>query len=177
LWQEVEAGNFRADLYYRLNVINITIPPLRQWQEDIMLLFDYFLSKIRVGLLMEKEERERIKDYLQNYRWPGNIRELQNVVERMVHMAGESKLGFRHLPPEIRRLPNDPELLESTGDSPSMSIYEARSQRKKMMQEQEQAILIKLLQEYKGNISRVAKEMGVNRSTVYRKMKAYKIDS
>jgi transcriptional regulator of acetoin/glycerol metabolism len=58
-----------------------------------------------------------------------------------------------------------------------MSIYEARSQRKKMMQEQEQAILIKLLQEYKGNISRVAKEMGVNRSTVYRKMKAYKIDS
>jgi PAS domain S-box-containing protein len=177
LWQEVEAGNFRADLYYRLNVINITIPPLRQRQEDIMLLFDYFLSKIRVGLLMEKEERERIKDYLQNYRWPGNIRELQNVVERMVHMAGESKLGFRHLPPEIRRLPNDPELLESTGDSPSMSIYEARSQRKKMMQEQEQAILIKLLQEYKGNISRVAKEMGVNRSTVYRKMKAYKIDS
>lgn len=177
LWQEVEAGNFRADLYYRLNVINITIPPLRQRQEDIMLLFDYFLSKIQADVLMEQEERKRIKEYLQSYRWPGNIRELQNVVERMVHLAGESRLGVKHLPPEIRRIPNDQEVLETISDSPPMSIYEARNQSKKLMQEQEKTTLIKLLQEFEGNISRVAKEMGVNRSTVYRKMKAFKIDS
>jgi PAS domain S-box-containing protein len=179
LWQEVELGNFRADLYYRLNVIDITIPPLRQRQEDIMLLFDYFLSKTQMGQrpVMEKEEGNRIRDYLQSYSWPGNIRELQNVVERMVHLAGESSLGVRHLPPEIRRIPHDQDVVEAVNNSEPMSIYEARNQRKKMMQEQEQATIIKLLGEYEGNISRVAKEMGVNRSTVYRKMKAYKIDN
>lgn len=176
LWQEVEAGNFRADLYYRLNVININIPPLRQRQEDIMLLFDYFLSKFQLGQnsLLDKEERKKIEDYLQRYTWPGNIRELQNVVERMVHLAGESWLGFKHLPPEIRRMPNNTGLVEAVGNT-SMSLYEARNQGKKLMQEQEQATLIKLLHDYEGNISRVAKEMGVNRSTIYRKMKAYRI--
>ncbi len=175
LWQEVEAGNFRADLYYRLNVINIDIPPLRQRREDIMLLFDYFLSKIPLGQESLDSERGRVEEYLQKYTWPGNIREMQNVVERMVHLAGTQPVGVKHLPPEIRRIKYDLADDRLINDLPDLSLYEARGKKKKMMQEQERTMIIDLLERFEGNITRVAKEMGVNRSTIYRKMKVYKI--
>ncbi len=176
LWQEVETGNFRVDLYYRLNVINIDIPPLRQRREDIIVLFDYFLSKIPAGKAPIEEERGRIEESLQQYSWPGNIREMQNVVERMVHMAGSLPVGVKHLPPELRRTPGEAVNSYTAVDSSETSIYEARENHKKVMQEQERDMIINLLKYFQGNISRVAREMGVNRSTIYRKMKLYKIN-
>ncbi len=175
LWQEVEAGNFRADLYYRLNVINIDIPPLRRRKEDIIVLFDYFLSKIPLAKAPLEEERGRIEQFLQQYSWPGNIRELQNVVERMVHMGGSLPIGVKHLPPEIRRISNEEVPIHKGDNPPRISIYEARGKHKEMVQEQERDKIISLLEHFQGNISRVAQEMGVNRSTIYRKMKLYKI--
>ncbi len=175
LWQEVEAGNFRADLYYRLNVINIDIPPLRDRKEDIIVLFDYFLSKIPISKAPQEEEREKIEEFLTRYSWPGNIRELQNVVERMVHLAGSLPMGVKHLPPEIRRTITEAVPMNTAVDSSDMSIYEARGKQKKLMQEQEREMIISLIDHFAGNISRVAREMGVNRSTIYRKMKLYKI--
>ncbi|KUG02396.1 transcriptional regulatory protein zrar [hydrocarbon metagenome] len=176
LWQEVEAGNFRADLYYRLNVINIDIPPLRRRKEDIIVLFDYFLSKIPAGKAPLPEERINIEESLQQYRWPGNIRELQNVVERMVHMAGTLPVGVKHLPPELRRSVSETVPGHKSVDVSEISIYEARGHHKKVIQEQERDMIISLLKHFQGNISKVAREMGVNRSTIYRKMKVYKIE-
>ncbi len=175
LWQEVEAGNFRADLYYRLNVINIDIPPLRERKEDIVVLFNYFLSKIPISKGPREEERETMEKFLIQYSWPGNIRELQNVVERMVHLAGSLPMGVNHLPPEIRRTLTEEIPINTAADSSDISIYEARRKQKKLMQEQEREMIIYLIDHFAGNISRVAREMGVNRSTIYRKMKIYKI--
>ena len=101
LWEEVEIGNFRADLYYRLNVISIQIPPLRSRIKDIPLLFDYFLDAIssKTGRQFIYD-RESLMKPLQRYHWPGNVRELQNVVERMVNISGGSYLNVEHLPPD-----------------------------------------------------------------------------
>ncbi len=175
LWQEVEAGNFRADLYYRLNVISIDIPPLRQRKEDIMVLFDYFLSKTPVAKPPGEEERRKIEELLIQYSWPGNIRELQNVLERMVHMAGSQSMEVKHLPPELRHINYETLVINKDLDPSGISIFEARGKHKKMMQEQERDMIIRLIERFSGNISRVASEMGVNRSTIYRKMKRYKI--
>jgi transcriptional regulator with PAS, ATPase and Fis domain len=102
LKKEVEKGNFRQDLYYRLNVISIKLPPLRERREDIPLQFNYMLK--------ESSEKMHIKvpriqpgvlDYLIHYDWPGNVRELQNVVERMLNICDGGEISTQHLPAEI----------------------------------------------------------------------------
>jgi len=174
LWQEVENGKFRIDLYYRLNVINIFIPPLRQRREDIMVLFEYFLDKIHGGQTPSEDEKKRIEEKLKSYDWPGNIRELQNVVERMVNLAGMAPVAAGHLPPEIKRVKNEGISGDFSNIYRDMTIYEARGEQKKIRQEQEREQIIILLRRFNGNVSRVAREMGVNRSTIYRKMRIYK---
>ena len=176
LWEEVEIGNFRADLYYRLNVISIQIPPLRSRIKDIPLLFDYFLDAIssKTGRQFIYD-RESLMKPLQRYHWPGNVRELQNVVERMVNISGGSYLNVEHLPPEIRKM-------NVTGNAFSRpakteTIFEARQQSKKLRAEQEKQNIIALLDKYNGNVSKVAREMGYDRSTIYRKMRNYSISS
>lgn len=178
LWGEVEAGNFRADLYYRLNVISIQIPPLRSRLEDIPLLFEYFLDKIRVRTGKSiRHDRQIIMKYLQKYDWPGNIRELENVVERMVNIAHGSSLGIEHLPPEIRKsgsFENQVPMIEV--EAQPLTIYEARMTDRQQRSEEERQRIIELLQKHNGNVSKVAREMGIDRSTVYRKMRSYQIN-
>ena len=172
LKEEVAKGNFREDLYYRLNLILVSVPPLRERKEDVYLLFDYLLKKITRNVNTSIEYvQPGIIEYLQYYDWPGNVRELENVVERMISNTNGSSLYLRHLPSEIvfKRenqafsglLPEDTESHQADGGINALMT--------------ERNIIIELLAKYKGNISRVASEMKLSRSTIYRKMKFYDI--
>ncbi len=162
LIEEMQKGNFRQDLFYRLNVINLHILPLRERPEDIPLLFRHFMRQLNAE--NNQPLGEDLKNSLLNYGWPGNVRELQNVVERMVnldHLTDRSlSLSWQHsLPPREKKT------------SYHFNIQQAQSQYKNERVEQERHRIIRLLQQYDGNVSRVAKEMGISRSTLYRKMK------
>ncbi|CAK7069161.1 MAG: Regulatory protein AtoC [Desulfovibrio sp.] len=103
LQAEVEAGNFREDLYYRLNVVHLTLPPLRERREDIPLLVGHFLEKmVHENGLPPKVFTPEALDFLCGYEWPGNIRQLENMVERCMVMAPSDAIEVQDLPPEIR---------------------------------------------------------------------------
>ncbi|MGI5920235.1 MAG: sigma 54-interacting transcriptional regulator [Syntrophomonadaceae bacterium] len=176
LAQEVEKGNFRQDLYYRLNVVSLKIPALRQRREDIPLLFNHMLKSIGY------EWRSRVKyvepevmDLLVNYDWPGNVRELQNVVERIVSITDGDTIRLEHLPDSIV-----PHHEGSADEFPQYLPFEVqgyplRGKRKLQYQRRESQRIVSLLDECGGNISQVAREMGISRSTLYRKMQQYNI--
>jgi len=167
LQAEIRAGRFREDLYFRLNVIPIFVPPLRDRQEDIPLLADHFMAEFA------REYGRRAKTFdsgarstLQGYPWPGNVRELRNVIERLMIMVpgdaiSSSDLGFL-----------DPSgLARPAGDDASaerLSLHEARDRF-------ERDLILRTLAEQQGNMSRTAEVLGVERSNLYRKMKAFGI--
>jgi two-component system response regulator AtoC len=100
---EVQKGRFREDLFFRLNVIRIDVPPLRERREDLPLLVDHFVQRFNQDFRREiKGVSEEALDLMQRYRWPGNVRELRNVVERIVILEPTDVIQARHLPPEIR---------------------------------------------------------------------------
>lgn len=177
----VAQGRFRADLYYRLNVVRITIPALRERPGDIRLLFNHFLEEMsaRTGRRILSVD-EAVYHYLEAYRWPGNIRELQNVVERMLLVADDSRLTIDHLPREILGMANDPAVQHQRrqNNEPVPPGYLGdRRARKHFALQQERERIIKALDMYGGNISKAAREMGISRSTLYRKMKECQISN
>jgi two-component system nitrogen regulation response regulator NtrX len=167
LQAEIRASRFREDLYFRLNVIPIFVPPLRDRQEDIPLLADHFMAEFA------REYGRRLKQFdagarstLQSYPWPGNVRELRNVTERlMIMVPGDSisaaDLGFLD-PTGLTR----PHLAEAPGER--MSLHEARDRF-------ERDLILRTLATQQGNMSRTADVLGVERSNLYRKMKAFGI--
>jgi len=172
LRSEIENGNFREDLYYRLNVISINIPPLRDRLEDIPHLVKHFLGQLarrneNVLSILEPE----IIDKLKRYNWPGNVRELQNVVERLVCTASQSLVSSSDLPPEII----SSECFYAREELQASPVTMYKQKRKQMLAEEESRQIIDLLQKHKGNITRVAEETGFSRMTIYRKMKLYNI--
>lgn len=171
--EAVEKGNFRRDLYYRLNVLSIYLPPLSQHPSDIADLFHYFVKQVclRQGVQINSID-PRIVGMLKKHRWPGNIRELENVVERMVCMARGSRLGVEDLPMEIRY---NQDYIALETNAPSISIGMERDKKKQALEKKERLEIIELLERFGGNITRVATEMGVSRNTIYRKMKRYQI--
>ena len=122
----VREGRFREDLYYRLNVVTLTLPPLRDRRQDIPLLLDHFLRSLalrhgRGPVAVDPEAQQR----LLGYDWPGNIRELQNVLERAMLLAEQDVIGPEHLPPEVRPSSRPPAaVLPSDGDEPLRSLEE-----------------------------------------------------
>jgi len=168
LQAEIRGGRFREDLYFRLNVIPIFVPALRDRQEDIPLLADHFMA----GLA--KEYGRRMKKFdpsatliLQQYAWPGNVRELRNVIERlMIMVAGEcisvDDLTFLNHNGAPR------EAAESVVLPTRRTLYEARDQF-------ERALILRTLADQQGNMSRTAEVLGVERSNLYRKMKTFGI--
>lgn len=177
LKQEVEKGRFRKDLYYRINVITINLPPLRKRREDIPLLVEHFLKKISRdwGMQVDRVEPE-VMTYLTRYNWPGNVRELQNVLERMISMADGPVIGLDLLPLEI--------YTNGSGDDqdplslPRVNrLFRERQHKKQLLAEKESQEIIALLAKHGGNVSRVARDLGVSRNTLYRKMKQYNITS
>ncbi|HJW93620.1 MAG TPA: sigma-54 dependent transcriptional regulator [Thermoanaerobaculia bacterium] len=159
---EIEAGNFRSDLYYRINVIPIEVPPLRNRSSDVILLADYFLRRFAADTGSPRKKLSAgAGTKLKAYHWPGNVRELRNVIERLAILlpqetieAEDVTLGARSdVPAEIPR---------------NLTLKEARD-------EFEKQYILGRLREFAGNVSRTAETLGVERSNLYRKLHAYGI--
>ncbi|EMJ67039.1 sigma-54 dependent transcriptional regulator [Leptospira sp. P2653] len=163
--EAIREGKFREDLYYRLNVIPITIPPLRERTSDIPLLVDYYISKTleENNLPPKKIESEAIS-ILQNHFWPGNIRELKNVMERLCIMTVGSTITANDTRDALKGFKTANEMVE-LGDF------------RKAKEEFERQYIIKTLQTNEGNVTRTARVLGIERSHLYRKMKSLNISS
>jgi len=161
LQEEIERGNFREDLFYRLNVIPFYVPPLRERREDIPLLADYFLREFTAAYGRKpKELTPEAARVLQEYAWPGNVRELRNLMERLVIMNSQTRIDARHLA-------LGPARRTATAAPPGAlaSLQEVR-------QAAERDYILMKLEETGGNVTRAAELLGLERSHLYRKMKA-----
>jgi two-component system, NtrC family, nitrogen regulation response regulator NtrX len=164
---EIRAGRFREDLYFRLNVIPIYVPPLRERAEDIPLLVHHFVSDFAVEYARQAKTVEPgAMARLQAYRWPGNVRELRNVIERVVIMTPGEVIGEHDLAFLSGSAVSGPAPDEVVG--PPVSLYAARDQF-------EREYILRQLAVQQGNISRTAEILGVERSNLYRKMRAFGI--
>ena len=161
LQEEIERGNFREDLFYRLNVVPFHVPPLRDRVEDVRLLANHFLTEFaRAYGRKPKELTPEAYQALLDYHWPGNVRELKNLMERIVIMNPQIRIDARHIPLN----PSRRSLLERTSDNFG-SLQEFR-------EAAEREFIQKKLEENNGNVSRTAETLGLERSNLYRKMKA-----
>jgi len=180
LIEKVRAGNFREDLYYRLKVVEIKLPPLRNRQGDIPILVYHFLSLFREQL---KRNIHGISDQAMNmlslYSWPGNVRELRHVIERACVLCESQTISLEHFPEEIR----SPQLLKNTisaqrstpgsANPPSQSAFVTNPSYPPYISEKDE--LIDILKRARGNKSKAARMLGVDRSTLYRKMQRHNI--
>jgi two-component system, NtrC family, nitrogen regulation response regulator NtrX len=161
LEDEIARGNFREDLFYRLNVIPFYVPPLRERVEDIPLLADHFLREFTTAYgRKSKELTPEAYRMLQDYSWPGNVRELKNLMERIVIMNPQVRVDARHIPLNSPRRINAIRPLEKFG-----SLQEVR-------EAAEREYILKKLDETQGNVTRTAELLGLERSNLYRKMKS-----
>ncbi len=173
---EVMRNNFRQDLYYRLNVISVKIPPLRERLEDIPLLVDFFIASMsRRGAQSRIRVTPEVIECFNQYSWPGNVRELQNVIEKMLLYCDGDCLGPERLPAEILSLQAVKTASQIMANIQPDFLHAARKNKKDKRGEEERQKLLLLLSRSGGNISAMAKELGVNRCTIYRKMKRYNI--
>ena len=160
-------GVLRKDFYYRLNVINIDIPPLRNRREDIALLANYFLKKF-----MENSSKkiqgfsDDVIHILENYSWPGNVRELENVVERAVTLTKNNFITQKDLPESLLRS-------ESNNHTHLTTLNDIKQN---AIQEIEKKYLISLLEKHQGNISKISSEAGLTRRHVYRLLSYYDLN-
>ena len=169
LAHHVEKGAFRQDLFWRLNVVPVTLPPLRERREDIPILASHFLERYRA------QAEAAVKGFsvdalllLTHYDWPGNVRELENTVERMVVLnAHETELDATHVPPTIRDRTQVPKPPRPEGEVPpfpeALSAFEKE-------------YLYGLLERTAGNISQAARQSGISRSTLHQKIKQHDLD-
>jgi len=148
----VEKGTFREDLFYRLNVVNIHIPPLRERKADIPLLVDYFIKKYCTSMNKTPASIDPAAlKRLQEFNFPGNIRELENMIERAIVVGDGKKIGLKDLPLEKTIVNNAVESLDDF----------------------ESTFILQILNKYSWNISRTAKALKVDRVTLYHKIKKY----
>ena len=163
LAEEVRAGRFRQDLYFRLNVVALRIPPLAERREDIPLLAYAFLKKY--SLLMRKEVREiapEVMAVLAAYDFPGNVRELENVVERGVALASGARIEPAHLPEDLKEL--------------TVRTFRRREGRVPTLEEQEESYIKWVLKEAGGNRTLAAQHLGIDRVSLWRKLKKYGLE-
>ncbi|MCR4319311.1 MAG: sigma-54 dependent transcriptional regulator [Candidatus Brocadiaceae bacterium] len=172
LEKAVESGKFRKDLFYRINVIRIHMPPLRERREDIPPLVEYFLEKILEKFKKGKRVfSEEAMCAFMNYDWPGNIRELQNIIERAVALSKSEIINVDELP-----LPVPVEKFAALSRNP------LNDERKKSfivttLAEQEKNAIIAALNKYGGNQTKVSQALGISTTTLWRKIKKYRIKS
>ncbi len=162
LEEAIRSQTFRQDLYYRLNVLPIVIPPLRERKEDIPLLVEYFVKKYGNSGDVERITEAAMKALI-DYDWPGNVRELENVIHRMIIFAENGRITVNDLPVEIRTNNRMQELVNSGKGKMALKDYE-------------KTLLLESLKQNEWNISRTAKTLGVHRNTLHRKLKIYKIE-
>jgi two-component system nitrogen regulation response regulator NtrX len=174
LLAEIEAGRFREDLYYRLNVVPIPVPPLSERRADIPMLTEYFMARAAEasGLPVRKLSNDALALF-QSVSWPGNVRQLRNVLEWLLIMApGDSRaeIGVDSLPPELIEKTTAGLNPNSNGELMVMPIREAR-------EHFERAYLQAQLERFSGNISRTAGFVGMERSALHRKLKSLNISA
>ena len=159
--EAVKKGEFREDLYYRISVFPIKIPPLRERKEDIPLLAEHFLKKYaeREGKEVHSIAPDAL-ELLMAYHWPGNVRELENAIERAVILASTSEIVVNDLPTSVRSI-GERKVVEQNGALNSW------------IEKLEEEALRKALLECEGNVSLTARKLGIGRATVYRKAKKY----
>jgi len=165
LHEMITKGTFREDLYYRINLITIRVPPLRERKGDIPLLVNHFL--LNLGRLYHTpgiRVHSSTMKWLQNKLFPGNIRELKNLVERTWLLTGKDELEIPDFEKSLEQSVDtiNPKLLPDPG---TMTLEEIERQ-----------MIIKTFTQYKGNISRIAKSLGLSRATLYRRLEKYGID-
>ncbi len=161
LEKEMKDGRFRDDLYYRLNVIPLYIPPLRERKEDIPPLVEHFLDVFsRKSRLRKKTIHPRVIEALMEYDWPGNVRELKNIIERMVILSSGDEITLADLPPSIL-------IKESSFSNEFLSHSTLKEARKAF----EKKFILQRLIEHNYKISETARSLGLDRTTLYRKLK------
>jgi len=164
LIQEIEESRFREDLYYRLNVVTLNVPPLREREEDISLLAQHFLE------VFAEKNHKRIKgltpqamDRLLKYEWPGNVRELMNAIERAVVLSRSEYLDEEDLPTVVRGDgTRGQDILSESGVPGDLSLGEI-----------EKVTILKTLEASGGNKSEAARRLGITRKTLHKKLKKY----
>lgn len=163
----IDVGDFREDLYYRLNVIPIYLPPLSERKDDIPKLIEYYLSKFTIEHgIGEKSFDDSGMEYLVNYPWPGNVRELKNLMERISIMVPKDVITDDDLQKYIEFNESYPE------------VYSTDKSSLKMAKETfEKQFIINALERNKGNVSLTSRELGIERTNLHRKIKQYNIDT
>lgn len=170
LHKEVDAGRFRPDLYYRVNVVNIDLPPLRDRLTDIPLLAEHFLQKCAHQCGKRRLSfTEAALQCMQRYRWPGNVRELENCVERAVVLTRGTMIDVGDLPPTVVRAAETDAALFSADRGRPLTLKEA-------LEEPERRIIQAALEANKWNRQKTAAALDVNRTTLYKKMKYYGLE-
>ncbi len=174
LEEEMQRGNFREDLYYRISVYPIFVPPLRKRREDIPALTAFFLEKYN------RENRRKVKavlprtlEYLMNYDWPGNVRELENVLERSFLNTTDGVLLPEHLPITITSFKDD---LNSSDTYIDLKKVVSLTKKITPLKELEREVLLQALRLTNFNMSIAASQLGIGRTTLYRKLEKYRIN-
>ena len=182
LQQRVSQGHFREDLYFRLRVVDIALPPLRQRDGDLPLLASHFIKRFskRIGQTVTGLSDDALA-VLQRYSWPGNVRELEHVIERACVLCKGATITTEHLPSEVFRQPGEgmtdshtsvaAKSLAAANQLPGGTAPPAAQE-----QEPEESRIVRILRQTAGNKAMAARILGFDRSTLYRKMKSYNID-
>jgi PAS domain S-box-containing protein len=159
----VQNGSFRDDFYYRLNVVSIEVPPLRERKEDIPLFVLHFLEKMNKKHQYNKRIASQVIDAFMLYSWPGNVRELENIIERMIIMTADNEINMKHLPIQIRSqiVPETMNVIVNVG-------------LKAAVEQAEKQLFKQALLHHRGT-REIAKAMKINQSTVVRKLRKYKL--
>ena len=169
LQMEIESNRFRSDLFYRINVIPLVVPPLRKSKDDIPLLVNQFINEtVAINGLPEKTVTNELMDIFINYEWPGNVRQLKNIVERMVVLSEDDVLDVKDAP-NILLSGNDSLEIDMGTDIYSPSLKEARD-------EFEKNFILKALQSTNWNIAQTARVLDMERTYLYRKIKSYDLE-
>jgi len=160
LEEEILHGRFREDLFYRLNVIPFTLPPLRERIEDVPVLARFFMREFAASYGRKpKEISDAALGVMGRYSWPGNVRELRNLIERLMIVVPQDKIEPLHLPPELFRAAS------RMAQQPNATLHEARSA-------YEREFILRKLEENQWQMTRTAEALGLERSHLYRRMRA-----
>lgn len=167
LADEVAAGRFRRDLYYRLAVIPVELPPLRERGDDVIRLTEYFLHQLQRENVRVTELSDEVRACFQRYRWPGNVRELRNVIERSIALARSERIEVNDLPESLRSLNS----VHRTNASIDYSTHQHA------LDDAERCYLVGLMKNHRGNVSRAAQEAGVTRQGMHKMLARHHINA
>jgi transcriptional activator for dhaKLM operon len=162
----ISQGSFRPDLYYRLSTFTVTLPPLRERPRDIPLVAERILTRFTNQLGYQVSAAPEVMDVFRKYDWPGNIREMEAVLGRAVtQAAGVGVIGLENIANKVRLMEVNP-----------LSARSSVQLRIGSLSAMERETILLMMQMYRGNLSRMAKVLGISRTTLWRKLREYEID-